>query len=379
MSSVSDLSNLVGAAVTTLESPSIMRQAVLREPRHIELVRRPVPSPAPGEVVLRVRAALTCGTDLKTYRRGHPKVPFGPFGHECAGDVVAVGRGVARVHEGDAVVPTPTAPCGECPACRAGRENLCERQFDGIVLGAYADFLLVSGKVAATNLLAKPSGLSYIEAAFLEPLSCVVHAWDRLRPAAVGHVAVVGLGGIGLLHVRAARAYGARVIAVGRRAERLALAQRLGADAVVDTEHDDVTEAIREATGGAGADVVIECTGNPRLWVDVASWARRGGRVLLFAGLAAGARVAFDAARLHYDEVDIINSFHYRPPDVEEAHRLLATGAIDVRPIISGVRDLTNIVDVFASLDRGNGVKYAILPALGAADGVEGPQASGWA
>lgn len=347
-----------------------MRQAVLREPRHIELVRRPVPSPASGEVVLRVRAALTCGTDLKTYRRGHPKVPFGPFGHECAGDVVAVGRGVARVREGDAVVPTPTAPCGECPSCRTGRENLCERQFDGIVLGAYADFLLVSGKVTATNLLPKPSGLSYIEAAFLEPLSCIVHAWDRLRPADVEQVAVVGLGGIGLLHVRAARAYGARVIAVGRRPERLALAKQLGADAVVDSEAGGVTEAIRDATGGAGADVVIECTGSPRMWVEVAGWARRGGRVLLFAGLAAGTQVAFDAARLHYDEVDIINSFHYRPRDVEEAHRLLATGAIDVRPIISGVRDLSHIVDVFASLDRGNGVKYAILPA---------PHASGWA
>lgn len=346
----------------------MMRQAVLREPRHIELVTRPVPDPASGEVLLRVRAALTCGTDLKTYRRGHPKVPFGPFGHECAGDVVAVGHGARRVREGDAVVPTPTAPCGVCEACRAGRENLCERQFDGIVLGAYADYLLVSERVAATNLLDKPAGLSYIEAAFLEPLSCVVHAWDRLRPAPVEQVAVVGLGGIGLLHVRLAAARGARVIAVGRRAERLVLARFLGADAVVDTEHDDVARAIRDATGGSGPDVVIECTGSPRLWVDVAAWARRGGRVLLFAGLAAGARVAFDATRLHYDEVDIINTFHYRPPDVEEAYRLLATRVIDVRPLISGVRDLPSIVDVFASLDRGNGVKYAILP-----------ESSGWA
>lgn len=351
-----------------LESRDLMRQALLREPRHIELIRRPVPAPGPGEVVLRVRAALTCGTDLKTYRRGHPKVPFGPFGHECAGDVVATGRGVRSVREGDAVVPTPTASCGECESCRAGRENLCERQFEGIVLGAYADYLLISEKVAARNLLGKPSALSYIEAAFLEPLSCVMHAWDRLRPLPVEQVAVVGLGGIGLLHVRVARALGVRVVAVGRRAERLALATKLGADAIVDTERDDIPAAIREATGGLGPDVVIECTGNPRMWVEVPAWARRGGRVLLFAGLAAGAQVAFDATRLHYDEVDIVNSFHYRPPDVDEAHRLLATGLIDVRPIISDVRDLTSIVDVFASLDRGNGVKYAILP-----------EATGWA
>lgn len=351
---------------TIHQSPSVMRQAVLREPRRIELITRPVPDPGPGEVLLRVRAALTCGTDLKTYRRGHPKVPFGPFGHECAGDVVAVGHDVRRVHAGDAVVPTPTAPCGSCEACRRGRENLCERQFEGIVLGAYADYLLVSAKVAATHLLRKPDRLSYIESAFLEPLSCVMHAWDRLGSRPAGQVAVVGLGAIGLLHIKMAKAAGSRVIAVGRREERLSLAARLGADAVVDTEHDPVTEKVWDLTGGAGADVVIECTGNPTMWVDAPAWAARGGRVVLFAGLAAGTRVAFDATRLHYDEVDIINTFHYRSPDVERAYDMLSTGVIDVRSLVTGVKELTNIADVFASLDRGNGVKYAILPEDGA-------------
>jgi L-iditol 2-dehydrogenase len=339
-----------------------MRQAVLREPRRIELITGPVPTPGPGEVLLRVRAALTCGTDLKTYRRGHPKVPFGPFGHECAGDVAALGRGVNDLHEGDAVVPTPTAPCGVCAPCHHGRENLCERQFEGIVLGAYADYLLVSAKVAARQLLRKPAGLSYIEAAFLEPLSCVIHAWDRLRPRPVEQVAVVGLGAIGLLHIKMAKAIGARVIAVGRREERLQLAARLGADAVVDTLQPDVVGRIRELSGGTGPDVVIECTGSPTLWVETPEWTATGGRVVQFAGLAAGTRVAFDATRLHYAEVDIMNAFHYRPRDVEEAYQLLATGGIDVRPLVTGVKELTGIVDVFASLDRGNGVKYAILP-----------------
>ena len=370
-----------------------MRQAILREPRRIELVTRPVPTPGPGEVVLRVRAALTCGTDLKTYRRGHPKVPFGPFGHECAGDVVAVGRGVQQVRDGDAVVPTPTAPCGYCTACRRGHENLCERQFEGIVLGAYADYLLVSAKVAASNLLTKPGPISYIEAAFLEPLACVVHAWNRLGPIRPEQVAVVGLGAIGLLHIKMAKAAGARVIAVGRRQERLQLASRLGADAVVDTQRDHVAARIRELTYGVGPDVIIECTGSPTMWVEAPDWAARGGKVVLFAGLAAGTPVAFNSSRLHYDEVDIINSFHYRPPDVEEAYRLLAAGTVDVRPLVTGVKELTSIVDVFASLDRGNGVKYAILPSLSSsstpsapnsAEAIEGngapePEATAWA
>src|SRR5206468_2693062 len=218
----STVSVSVESRITTHESPSVMRQAVLLEPRRIELITRPVPAPGPGEVLLRVRAALTCGTDLKTYRRGHPKVPFGPFGHECAGDVAAVGGGVRHVREGDAVVPTRTAPCG-------------------------------------------------------------------------------GLGAIGLLHVKMSKAMGARVIAMGRRRERLELAARLGADAVVDTEHDDVPGRIHDLTGGVGCDVVIECTGSPAVWVEAPGWAAPGGRVVLFAGLAAGTRVAFDATRLHYE------------------------------------------------------------------------------
>ncbi len=339
-----------------------MRQALLREPRHIEVVTRPIPTPGPGEVVLRVRAALTCGTDLKTYRRGHPRLPFGPFGHECAGDVAAVGPGVGQLHEGDAVVPLPTAPCGYCDACRRGHENLCEHQFDGIVLGAYADYLLVSANVAASQLLPKPHHLSYIEAAFVEPVSCVVHAWDRLSPVPVAQVAVVGLGTIGLLHISLAKARGVRVIAVGRREERLQLAGRLGADAVIDTERQPVREAMCAATDRSGPDVVIDCTGAPAMWAEVPHWTARGGRVLLFSGLPAEARVTFEASRLHYDEVDLISAFHFRPADVDEAHRLLATGTLDVRPIITAVRPLSSIVEVFAELDRGIGVKYALLP-----------------
>ncbi len=339
-----------------------MRQAILREPRHLELVSRSVPSPGDGEVLLKVRAALTCGTDLKTYRRGHPKLPFGPFGHECAGDVVAVGSGVKHIHEGDAVIPMPTAPCGQCESCRRGYEHLCESQFDGIVLGAYADYLLVSEKVSASQLVQKPKQLSYIEGAFLEPLSCVVHAWAKLREPPPAQVAIVGLGTIGFLHLEVAKAIGVRVIAVGRRPERLALASRLGADVIVDTEREAAGDALRAATGGTGPDVIIECTGIPAMWEQVPQWVSRGGRVVLFGGLPAGTQVALDATRLHYDEVDLVSSFHFRPVDVEGARRLLADGKIDVRPVITDVQPLSNIVEVFTALDGGRGVKYAILP-----------------
>ncbi|HEV8354118.1 MAG TPA: zinc-binding dehydrogenase [bacterium] len=346
---------------TSHESRGVNRQAILTKPRHIELTTQPVPDPAAGEVLVRVRAALTCGTDLKTYRFGHPKLPFGPFGHECAGDVAAVGRGVAHLREGDAVVPMPTAPCGRCDACRRGWGNLCERQFDDVVLGAYADYLLVSGRVAASQLVGKPSTLAYVEAAFVEPLACVVHAWNLLGRTP-STVAVVGLGAIGLLHVMVARARGVRVVAVGRRTQRLELAHAAGADVLIDTDRVEPAEPLHSATGGAGPDLIIECSGNPVLWTAAPGWAARGGQVLFFAGLPKGTRVEVDPGRMHYDEIQLLSAFHFGPDDVEEARALLASGDVQPRALVSGLRPLTAITDVFQALDRGEGIKYAILP-----------------
>lgn len=319
-----------------------------------------MPRPGPGEVLLRVRTALTCGTDLKTYRRGHPRLPAGPFGHECAGDVVAVGESVSGVAPGEAVMLVPTAPCGECAACRAGAENHCEHLFRDIVLGAYADYLLISPRVAARHLLPKPAHLTYIEGAFLEPLACVLHGWRRLAVAPPSVVAVVGLGAIGLLQVVTGQALGHRVAAVGRRPSRLRLAAELGA-APVEIEQGEIPAQVAGALGTV-PDVVIESTGTPHIWEQAPEWVRPGGKVLLFGGLAGGSRVAFDAARLHYGEVDLVSAFHYTPRDVTEAYQWLVERRIDVRPIISAVRPLDEIVDVFHELDRGGPVKVALMP-----------------
>ena len=337
-----------------------MRQAVLKSPRTIALEERPVPRPGPGEVLLRVRTALTCGTDLKTYRRGHPRLPAGPFGHECAGDVVAVGEGVSGVAPGEAVMLVPTAPCGECAACWAGAENHCEHLFRDIVLGAYADYLLISPRVAARHLLPKPAHLSYIEGAFLEPLACVLHGWRRLAVTPPSVVAVVGLGAIGLLQVVTGQALGHRVAAVGRRPPRLRLAGELGA-APIEIEQGEIPAQVAAAFGIV-PDVVIESTGTEHIWEQAPEWVRPGGKVLLFGGLAGGSRVTFDAARLHYGEVDLVSAFHYTPRDVTEAYQWLVERRIDVRPIISAVRPLDEIVNVFHELDRGGPVKVALMP-----------------
>jgi L-iditol 2-dehydrogenase len=356
---------MVGAPRTAEDGgsriPRTMWQAILRAPRALDLVEVPVPAPGRGEVVVRVRAALTCGTDLKTYRRGHPRVPFGPFGHEAAGDIEAIGAGVEGFAIGQAVVFMPTAPCGRCGPCRLGRENLCETLFDDVAFGAYSEAVPLPARIVRRHLFPKPTTLSYIEAAFLEPLACVVHGWRRLGPITDARVAVVGVGPIGLLHIREASRRGCEVIAVGRRVAALAQAARAGAAHTIDAAGCDPGQALRAVWDG-GPDVVIECTGSADIWKAAPSWVAGGGRVLLFGGLPGGAMPEFDATRLHYGEVDLVGAFHYCTEDVREALDLLAGGTFRPGDLITHVRPLAEIVQVFLDLDQGNGSKYAVLP-----------------
>ncbi len=310
---------------------------------------------------MRVRAALTCGTDLKIYRRGHPRVGFGPFGHEASGEIAEVGEGVEGLSVGQPVAFVHTAPCGECGPCAGGRENHCATLLQEMALGAFGDHLCLPARVVRRHLFRKPERLSYIEAAFLEPLACVVHAWERLSPARESVVAVVGLGAAGLLHLSLAKRRGHRAVAVGRRPDSLDLALRAGADGLVNSAREDVGEALRALTG-EGPGLIIECTGTAEVWRQAPMWAAPGGRVLLYGGLPAGSQPAFDATRLHYGEVDLVGTFHFRTQDVVEALRLLASGEISPRGLISGVRPLDAIREVFSDLDQGVGVKYAVVP-----------------
>ena len=340
-----------------------MKQAHLIAPKTIVWREASNPQPGRGELLVRVRAALTCGTDLKTYRRGHPKLGFGPFGHEASGDVVAAGEGVTEFAPGDAVMWVQTAPCNACARCKDGRENLCENLFETIALGAYADYVLLPARVVACNVYPKPAALSYIEAAFLEPLACVVHGWNSMRRADAAQpqprtAAVSGTGTIGLLHIALSARAGVRVTAVGRRQSRLALARELGA---AETIHaDDLQSAARPQT--ARFDAAVECAGTAEAWQQAVALVKAGGRALFFSGLAAGEKVALDAERLHYDEVTCLGSFHFTPADVGQARDLLVSGSLNVRSLISGVEPLDALVDVFERLDRHQGDKFALLP-----------------
>jgi L-iditol 2-dehydrogenase len=323
-----------------------------------------MPRVEPGGVVVRVHAALTDGTDLKAFRRGHPQIPMpGLFGHEFSGDVVAVGEGVTAFKPGDAIASVHSAPCGDCFWCDRAQEELCERVMETKILGAYAEYIALPKHIVNRNAFLKPASMSYEAAAFLEPLSCVVHALRRARVETVETLVILGTGGFGLLHALVARALGVRyVIVVGRRSESLAFAVRLGFEDVVDAREETSLAYVHERTAGRGADLVVECTGTVAVWESALSYVRRGGTVSLFGGLPSGTNVAFDAGRLHYDEVRVVSPFHFTPRAVREAFDLLVSGAIDPHPLISATFPLERLAEAFAALNDRRGIKYAIVP-----------------
>jgi L-iditol 2-dehydrogenase len=344
-----------------------MRASVLLAPGQVELREIPKPTPGPGEVVVQIKTALTCGTDLKAFLRGHPQIPWGsPFGHEFAGVIAAAGEGVQGFAVGDEVMSVHSAPCGACYWCHKGQGNLCTSIMDTKILGAFAEYIKVPAHIVRQNMFKKPPHLSWAEAALLEPLACVVYGLEqvRLQPGDTG--VVIGAGPIGLLHQLVLQARGVKVLMLGRREYRLNMARQLGAAGVMDNSRPDAADAflrlVREHTQGRGADLVVECTGQPAIWEGAVRYVRRGGDVILFGGPAKGTTVTFDCQRIHYDQITLHSPFHFDPAAVRKSYDLLATGQVDGKPLISATRPLADLQDVLVQLQTSDVVKIALLP-----------------
>jgi len=341
-----------------------MRAYILEQPGRVELRQVPLPEPAAGDVIVRVRAALTCGTDIKTFVRGHPKFPLPtPFGHELSGEIAAIGRDVRGLREGDAIMATPTGPCAVCYFCQRGQENLCETVMETMVLGAYADYVRLPARVVRTNLFAKPTTMPFPVAALLEPLSCVIHGLDFLHVRPDDTIALIGAGAISLLHLLALRARGNdNVFVVGRSQQRAAFAHGFGGRGVLLGGLSVAREHVLAATGGKGADFVIECTGQLEVWEVAPSLARRGGTVVFFGGCTPGTHVPIDTQRFHYDELRLFSPFHFTPRAVRSARDLLTDPGFGAAALITGEYPLTSLPEALLAHQRGEGIKLAILP-----------------
>ncbi|MBM3762826.1 MAG: zinc-binding dehydrogenase [Acidobacteria bacterium] len=342
-----------------------MLAAVLYGKEHVEIEKVEVPALGEGDVLVRVRAALTCGTDVKVFRRGYHArmiVPPALFGHELAGDIVAVGTGVKGFKAGQRVVAANSAPCGECFYCKKNNENLCENLLFNN--GAYAEFIRIPSRIVERNMYEIPGHVAYLDAALVEPLACVIRGIDETRVKAGSTVVVIGVGPIGLMFVRLLSLRGCKVIAIGRRRPQLDRAAKLGAQVALSIlEEKDIVAAARRETNGYGADVVMEAVGTTETWQQAVSMLRRGGVVNFFGGCPADTQVKLDTQLMHYSEITCTASFHHTPAHVRKALEAVVAGYITAYDFVTGEEPLSNLNEVLShQLHKNGAVKTAIIP-----------------
>ncbi|MBI4562121.1 MAG: zinc-binding dehydrogenase [Candidatus Rokubacteria bacterium] len=286
------------------------------------------------------------------------------FGHELAGPGVARGRGVKSVGEGDRVVAANSAPCGECPLCRAGRPNLCEDLL--FVNGAYGEYIALPPRLTAKNLVAIRETLPAPRAAFAEPLACALNGIDRGRVESGQTVAVFGHGPLGCLLAMVARARKARVFLVGKAGWRLDRIASLGLAECVDSRaEEDVVPQLRALTGGRGVDAAVDATGRPEVWQRAIASVARGGTVVFFGGCAPGTSVRLDTRRAHYDELTLVGAFHHTPELIRRAVEWLESETVVPDGLITHRMDLAEVPKALELMARGEALKVLIRPDVG--------------
>jgi len=343
-----------------------MLAAILYGKEHVQIERIPVPEIGPGDILVRVRAALTCGTDVKVFRRGYHArmiVPPALFGHELAGTVVQAGAGVTDFAPGDRVVALNSAPCGKCYFCERGQENLC----DDLLFnnGAYAEYIRVPARIVAKNTLRVPDHVPLEHAALTEPLACAVHGFEDSHPQPGDLVAVIGGGPLGLMMLHVAALAGCETIAVVKHDGQAEAAKQLGAAHVIQTS--SIRKAVRETRAltpkDRGVDIAIEAVGVPDAWEEAVEMVRKGGTVNFFGGCAIGTHVNLDTNRIHYNDITLRATFHHTPSICRKALDLIASGRFQAGAFITGRAHLYELNRVFEKLmKRSSEIKTAIVP-----------------
>ena len=343
-----------------------MKAVLFYGPQNIKYEETMIKPLSKGEILIKIGAALTCGTDVKTFRRGHPvlikNIPSG-FGHEFAGTVEKIAEGVTNVKVGDRVVCANSAPCGECFYCKKGEYNLCENL--DLLNGAYAEYIVVPERIVRKNTIILPDSLPFYKAAFTEPLANVVHGVERTNIKPGDTVGVIGIGPIGLMFARLAKLKGARVIAAGRNPIKLKLAEEFSyADEVVDLKKYPNPEKIFKSftEEGRGLDVAVECVGLPEMWERVFSCVRPGGTVHFFGGCKSGSTVTFDTTKMHYGDITLMSVFHHTPKYFRQALDYIASGEVEVEKLITAEIPLDKVEWAMEQHIEGKAIKFLVKP-----------------
>jgi L-iditol 2-dehydrogenase len=325
-----------------------------------------IPQIGRGELLIRNEVALTCGTDLKMFLRGHSlATPPLTIGHEFAGTVERVGEGVMGFREGMRVVAANSAPCMSCYYCGIGKPNLCDHLDDVLVgfsmPGAYAEYVRLPARIVKQNTYEIPKDVAFEAAAFVEPLACVVHGNELSNIHAGDSVFVIGAGPIGLLHIQLAKIRGAKTVVVADASpERLRMAAQLGADHLI-SPNNQATQ-LEMLTENRGADVTIEAVGKPETWELAVRATRKGGTTILFGGCPAGSKASVDTNLVHYGELTLRGVFHHTPRDVREALRLISKSQVKVAPLVTHRMSLSQVEEALRLMQSGSAIKVAIAP-----------------
>lgn len=343
--------------------------AVLHRPNDLELVERPDPSPAPGEVLLKVEATTLCGTDMRILDGSKTAgvLPGMTPGHEIAGRIAALGEGVQGYYVGQQATVSIVVSCHSCRDCQDSREHLCANLelFGYAIDGGLAEYLVVPARaVSSGNLFVTSKELPATHLCLSEPISCCLNGFDQYRVEPGDTVVVLGAGPIGLLHTQLAARLGgaAQVIVSNRSAARREIAANLGATATVDPTTQDLKTAVLDATDGQGADVVVVCIGGVDLANTALQLAGNGGRVNYFAGFPKGSTAVMDPNLIHYKELAVSGGSNARRRDVRRAISVLEAGLIDADAIVSHRFGLTRLHDAYDALKNRVGVKIAVIP-----------------
>jgi len=338
-----------------------MRAAVFygpHQPLRIESV--PEPELGAGEILVKVAACGLCHTDLHYIDHDVPTAKKPPLilGHEAAGTVVAVGPGAASIQEGDRVLLPAILTCGECAACRYGRENICQhmRMFGNDIDGAYAEYV----KAPAKDVFVLPAEIPLVEGSIIaDAVTTPYHAVKNRAEVRPGdNVVVYGCGGVGLNVIQFANLAGGQVIAVDISDEKLAWARQLGAHATLNPRQEEVARAVRKMTGG-GADIAIEAIGNPATMREAFSTLHPGGRLVVVG--YSDQEVALNAGRIMYREMEIRGSLGCRPVDYPRVIELVRAGRIQVEPLVTARFPLAEINAGLDTLRQGKGIRSVVV------------------
>lgn len=353
-----------------------MIAAVYHGPEDLRVEQRPTPSAGTGEMVLRVDYASICATDLRILRGAHRKYGPGTLrvpGHEVVGTIAELGSGVGGAYRaGQRVFVAPNVGCGRCRQCERGRNNLCA-SYDalGITLdGAFAEFMRVPAAfLEQGNVIPFDEALDGAAVALAEPFACVLHGQQGLGIGSEDVVLILGAGPIGIMHVLAARAAGAKKILVSEQSpERLRAAAAAGADRVVSFREESLLEVVAGETDGRGADVIVVAAGVREAMEEAPALAAIGGRINLFAGLpSGGSGVLLDANLIHYKELMVTGTTGCSTGDCRRSLELISSGKVDLGPLIGGRYGLDRAMEAFAAARAGNVLKVVLH--LGAGKG----------